>query len=112
MLDDFGEGGGFVDGEVGEDFAVKLDTFFLHAANQLAVAGVVFASGVVDASDPERAQVALTVATITIGVAEGFDDALLGHTIAAGAIMLHAFGGLEDLFVLFAGWDASFDSHG
>ena len=111
MLDDCGEGGGLVDGEVGEDFAVELDAFLLHAADELTIADAVLAGSVVDAGDPEGAEVAFAVATVAVGIAEGFDDALFGEAEAASAVMLHAFGGLQDLFVFFAGGNTSFDSH-
>lgn len=66
---DFGEGFWIVDGEVGEDFAVEFDAFFLHAVDELAVIGAVFMSGIIDTSDPKGAEVAFLVATIAVSVA-------------------------------------------
>lgn len=77
----------------------------------MTVADAVFACGVVDARDPEGSEVALAVAAVAIGVTQGLDDALFGQAITAGAVVLHAFGAFQDLFVFLAGRDASFDSH-
>ena len=101
-----------IDGEVGEDFAVKLYAFFLHAGDKLGIRKAEFTRSVVNASDPEGTKVALFVPTIAISVAKGFDDALLGEAVATSAIMLHAFGGLQGFLVFCVGRNAAFDSHG
>ncbi len=82
-----------VDGEVSENFTVKVDAFFLHTSNELRVGETKFARSVVDTGNPEGAEIALFVATITIRIAQSFDDALLGEAEATGAIMLHPLGG-------------------
>ena len=63
------EGFWIADGEFGENFAVEFDTFILHTVDQLAVADTVFTGSVVDASDPEGAQIAFAVAAVTVGIA-------------------------------------------
>jgi len=110
-FDDSREGGGFADSEVGEDFAVELDIVGFELGDELAVGQAFLSGGVVDAGNPEGAEVAFFVATVAVGVAQTFDNTLFGHTIAAGAVVLHAFGASQDLFMLGTGWDASFDSH-
>ncbi len=70
-----------------------------------------FAGSVVDAGNPEGTKVAFFVAAIAISVAKRFDDALFGEPEATGAVMLHAFGGSKNLFVLCACRNTSFDSH-
>ena len=76
LLDDFGERCWFVDCEIGEDFAVDLDVVLFHAIYELAVTEAVFACGIVDAGDPESAQVALAITTVTVGITQGLDDSL------------------------------------
>jgi len=49
--------------------------------------------GVVDAGDPDGAEVAFFVATVAIGVAEALDNTLFGHAVATRAVVLHTFGG-------------------
>ena len=82
-----------VDGEFGENFAVKFDTFSLHAIDQSAVVETILVSSIVDAGDPETAKIAFAIAAVTISVAKRLDDTLFRKTETAGAIMLHAFSG-------------------
>lgn len=100
------------DSEVGENFAVEVDAFFLHASDELGVGKTKLARSVVDAGNPEGTEVAFFVPTIAIGVAKGFDDALFGEAEATGAVVLHAFGGLQSFLVFSMGRNATFDSHG
>ena len=66
---DSGEGLWIFDGEFSENFAVKFDTLGFHAIDQLAVVGTIFMGSIVDAGDPEGAQVAFAIAAITVGIA-------------------------------------------
>ena len=100
-----------VDGEVGKDFAVKLDTFLLQTSDELGIGKAEFAGSIVDASNPEGTKVALFVPAVAIRVAKRFDNALFGETVAAGAVMLHTFGGSKDFLVFGMGRNATFDSH-
>jgi len=105
------EGFWIADGEFGENFAVKFDTFGLHAVDQLAVADTVLAGSVINASDPEGAQIAFAIAAIAVGITKGFDNTLLRQAEATGAIMLHTLSSLKGLFVLCASSDSTFNSH-
>lgn len=69
------------------------------------------AGSIVDTRNPEGAEVAFFIATVAIGVAKGFDDALFGKAETARAVMLHTFGELENLFVFGSCGDTSFDTH-
>ena len=64
---DCGESGGFVDGEFGEDFAVKLNAGGLQASNQPAVGGAVKACCCVDTRVPQDAEGAFAVAAVAVG---------------------------------------------
>ena len=110
-VNDCFEGFRLVDGEVGEDFAIKVDTFFLHAGDELRIGKTELAGSIVDAGNPEGTEVALFVAAIAVSVAKGFDDAVFGEAVATGAIVLHAFGGLQGFLVFSMGRNATFDSH-
>ncbi len=100
-----------VDGEVSEDLTVEVDTFFLHAGDELGVGKTEFTGGIVDAGNPKGTEVALFIAAVAISVAKGFDYALFGEAVATGAIVLHAFGGLQSFLVFSMGRNATFDSH-
>ena len=60
-LDEGGEGRGVVDGQVGQDLAVDLDTRGLEALDEAVVGQAVGAGAGVDALDPELAEVALAL---------------------------------------------------
>ena len=90
---DSSEGFWIVDGEFGKNFAVEFDTFGLHSVNQSAVVETILVCSVVDAGDPETAEIAFAIAAVTVSVAERLDNTLLRETIAASAIVLHAFSG-------------------
>ena len=110
--EEFNQKGAFVaDGDFGENLAVKLDAFALHAVDQLAVVGTIEVSSVVDTGNPECAQIAFAVAAITVGITKGFNNTLLRKAEAASAIMLHTFSSLKNLFVLCASSDTTFNSH-
>src|SRR4029079_8895878 len=55
------------DRQLGERFAVELDLGFVEAADELAVADAAFASGRVDADDPQLAELALAAASVAEG---------------------------------------------
>ena len=97
-------------GDVGEHLAVDLDAGLLQPVDQTAVGQTVVTRGGVDTGDPERAEFALFLTTVTIGVLAGLDDRLLGdpEDFASGAII--ALGLFEDLLVPRVGGDAAFDS--
>ena len=66
------EGFGIVHGEVGEHLAVDLDTSLGELAHQDTVAHALQTSGSIDTLDPQAAEVALLVATITVGIVQTF----------------------------------------
>ena len=110
-VNDCFEGLRMIDGEVGEDLAVEVDAFGFHASDELGIGKTELAGGVVDAGNPKGTEVAFFIATVAVSVAEGFDDALLGETVATGAIVLHTFGGSQSFLVFSVGRNAAFDSH-
>ena len=88
------EGFGIVHGEVGEHLAVDLDTGLGELAHQDTVAHTLHTSGSIDTLDPQAAEVALLVATITVGIGQTFlpgilcycPNILAGSEIAAGKL--------------------------
>lgn len=83
------EGFWITDGEFGKNFAVEFNTLAFHTIDELAVANTIFASGVINARNPESAQIAFAITAIAIGIAKGFNDALFGEAETTGAVMLH-----------------------
>ena len=80
---------GIVEGEIGEDFAVDFDTALVNQAHELAVREILETGCGVDALNPKRAEVALFVFTVTIGIGEAFFPCVLcyGPDVAAAAII-------------------------
>ena len=77
LLDDSGKGGLFVNGEIGKHLAVDLDTGLLEASDEAAVGQAVVAGSSVDTRNPQRTELTLTDATVTVGVLAGLITACL-----------------------------------
>ena len=88
---DSSEGFWIVDGEFGKNFAVKFDTLGLHPVNQSAVVETILVCSVIDAGDPETAEIAFAIAAVSVTVAKSLNHTLLTESEATGAIMLHPF---------------------
>src|SRR5687768_3185236 len=106
--------GGFItDGQVSQDLAVDLDPGLAQAVHEHAVTHVVLVRRRVDAGDPEAAEVALLVATVTIGVPPAALHRLLRGTPQLAARAEGAARGLHDLLFALQAHDVRFDSwHG
>src|SRR6187431_2555221 len=101
LLDDGDEGGGLVDGEVGEDLAVDLDAGEVEAVDQARVgkARVMLTDRGVDALDPQGAEGALADLAVAGRVLERLVDRLLGGAVVGRAGAVIAGGLLDDLTV-------------
>jgi hypothetical protein len=60
--------------------------------------------------DPQRAELALALTTVAVGVLAGLDDGLLGDAIDLAAGTVIALGLFQDLLVACACGNAAFDS--
>lgn len=101
LLDNHVEGGFVVNGELGELLTVHVDACKLEAGNEAAVGQIARAAGRIKADDPQLAELGLLLAAVTVGVLTGFDYAINGVAIQAGAIPELAGSGLEETLVLF-----------
>ena len=97
LFDDGGEGCGFVDGEIGEDLAVKRIAFGFLKTDEFVVAKAVFAKGDAQARDPQSAHRALLGAAIAIGVLAGFEDSFFGGAIVRFAAPFETLGKLQGI---------------
>src|SRR5438552_498672 len=109
-LDDRGEGRGFGNGELGEHLAIDLDPRPGEAGNEPAVGQPVLARRRVDALDPQRAEFALAVLAVAIGVLHRLVDRGLGGADRVLAATEVALGGFENLLVLGVGRYAPLDA--
>src|SRR5581483_7612276 len=64
-------------GKVGEDFAIYFDPRQFQTVHQLVVGGALFASGGVNACNPEAAKFAFAVVTIAVVIKEGVGQRLV-----------------------------------
>ncbi len=86
---DGAESGGIVNGQIREHLAIDLELCFQQPVDQTAVGQAVQACGCVDTRNPQRAELALFLAAVAIGVLARLDDCLLGGPIdlAAGVVI-------------------------
>ena len=97
-------------GNLGEDLAVKLNAGKLEAVHEGAVGEVVHAGSSVDALNPQAAEVALLVATVTVLVLAGVLGLLLHATEGAGGSSVIALGTLDQGLTLLAAGDCALNS--
>ena len=64
----FGEGRRVLQRDVGQNFAVEIDTGYLEAVNQLIVVETVFTGRSANADNPEFSKLALADPSVTVGV--------------------------------------------
>src|SRR5690606_10095747 len=96
-----------------EHLAVDLDVGAPQARHERAVAHAQLAHRRVDARDPERAEFALFLPAVTVGVLPGLHDRLLGDAIDAAPAAAESLRLLQDLLVARACSRASLGSrHG
>ena len=68
---DLGKGCRIGDGHVSENLAVQLDARLGKLVNELAVADAEFTDSGIETSDPQRAEVTLLVAAVSVGILTG-----------------------------------------
>ena len=85
-----------VQSEVGQHFAVDLDTSLVQLVHEHAVRHVILADGCVDTDDPQAAEVTLLVPSVAISVGLSFFVGVFRHSpdVLSGSEL--TFGLLED----------------
>ena len=105
LLDDRGKSGGVAHGQVGQDFAIEINTGLIQPMHELAVGHPVEAGGSIDAGDPEPAKIPLALTAVAVGVGLGAVDRFLSSAEEATSSAPIAFGKLEYLlFTFFSGY--------
>ena len=96
LFNDSLEGLGVVQGEVGKDLAVDLDTSLVQLVHEHAVRHVVIAHGSVDTDDPEGSEFAFLVSSVAVSVGLSLFVRVLRHSpdILSGSEL--TFGLFED----------------
>jgi hypothetical protein len=110
LFDQGCEAGSIVDGDVGQDFAVKLDAGFFEAIDELRVADAILLGGGIDAHDPERAELALFLAAARVSEFESALNGLLGGLVKLGFCKEITFGALQDLFAPVGAFGSTFNA--
>src|SRR4029079_17935003 len=99
--------------QVGQHLAIDLDLGFLQAGHEGAVAHAQLPDGGVDAGDPERADHALLVAAVAVGVLPRLHHRFLGDAVDVAPTAAETLVFLENLLVARARRYSAFDSwHG
>src|SRR5579871_5937456 len=110
LIDERLEGRRFPHREIGEHLAIDRDPGLAEAVDKSAVGEALLARRRVDALDPQRAEGALAVLAVAIGVLVRLLDRLLGDADRILAPAVIALGGFQDLLVLGMRGDAAFDA--
>src|SRR5690242_20659561 len=109
-LDERGERGGVVHGQLGQDLAVDLDVRGLQTLDEAVVRDAVGAGSGVDALDPQLTEVALALLAVVVVVDQRVGDLLLGLAVQARTLTAVAGGLLEDRPALLVGVDCPLDA--
>src|SRR6266446_1051746 len=96
--------------QIGEHFAVDLDVGALEARHERAVGHAQLAHRGVDAGDPQRAELALPLAAVAVGVLPRLHHRLLGDPVDVSSAAAEALRLLDDLLVTRARRYSSLDS--
>src|SRR5690606_7498803 len=96
-----------VDREIRQHLAVDLDAGLVEAVDEAAIGQAVLADSGVDALDPERAEIALAILAVAIGILQRLLDSLLGDADGVLAAAVETLGLGENLLVLGVGGNAS-----
>ena len=95
-LDNGGEGLGIVHSEVGKHLAVELDVVLVKFAHKDGIRNTVDATTGVDTVNPQRAELALLVLTVTVSVGLTFLPFVLGNGPYVFTSAPITFGAVED----------------
>src|SRR5690606_26646940 len=109
-LDERGEDGGLVDGQLGKHATVDLHTCETQTLDEAVVREAVLAARGVDALDPQAAEVALALATVAVRVDERVGDLLLRLAVQTRTLTPVTGGALKDDATLLVGVYCPLDS--
>jgi len=98
LFDDGFEGLGFLDGHIGEDFAVQFDIGGVEAFDKSAVADAFGADGGIQSVDPKGAEIALFGFAVPVGPGACLVDSVLSVAEEFAARPAEAFGFFDDAF--------------
>src|SRR3954468_23103168 len=104
-LDQGGEGGGLIDGQLGQDATVQLDAGELEPLHEPVVGHVVQPGRGVDAGDPQLAEVTLARLAVAVVVGRRVEQLLLGLAVQPRTLTAVTGGGLEGRPALLLGVD-------
>src|SRR6185437_2933580 len=108
LLDEGGEACRVVHGNVGQDFAVELDSGCLEAVDELRVADAVDFSGGIDAHDPERAVLALLLLASAVSELHAALDGFLGGLVELGFCEEVTAGALQNFLAAVVAFGSTF----
>src|SRR5690554_3867662 len=97
-----------VHGQIGQNLTIDFNIRFLQASDQTAVRQTVCTGTSVDTGNPQCAERALTVATVTVGILTSLDNRLLGNAEYTATSAVVTFGLLENLLVTTTCYHATF----
>src|SRR5690606_10572570 len=99
LLDQTGEGRGFMHRQIRQHLPIDLDPRLVDAVHELGVGKTMLARRRIDALNPERPELALTHPAIAVGILQSFFHALYGNAVNVLASTAITLGLLDDLLV-------------
>lgn len=89
---------GMIQGEISQNLAVEFDAAFIQLAHEHRIRHSILTSTRVNPLNPQRAELALFVAAVAIGVRKALFDRVFGNRPNVFATSERTFGEFEDLF--------------
>jgi len=103
-----GEGIGVPHRHIGEHLAVDLNPRLPQAIDESAIGEPLLPGGGIDAYNPQPPEIALSLAAVTIGVAQGLHHRLMGDAIVGMPHPTLSLGQLQHLLMATAGYNPTF----
>ena len=91
------KGGGIVDGDIGQHFAVDGDAAALQAVHQHGISGAVETGGSVDAGNPQAVEIALAYFAAFLGITQAAAHLFARDAVLLGLSAIVALGELKHL---------------
>jgi len=105
---DLGEGGGIPYRHVGKHLAIDVNPGLIKAVDEPAVRETMLTGGGIDTDDPQPSEIALSIAAMVIGIAQGLHHRLVGDAVAGVPCPHLSLGELKYLLMTAMGSDAAF----
>ena len=106
--DDLGEGGRIPYRHVGKHLAIDINPGLIKAVDEPAIGETMLTGSGINTDDPQPSEIALSIAAMAIGIAQGLQHRLVGDAVAGVPCPHLSLGELQYLLMTAMGSDAAF----